>query len=152
MPEFERMSSEELVGLIRQGLMFGPGTALPAPEMIDMTAELLANYATEDFPTVMMSETAAPLEYEGVDGFREALTDWTSPFEDFRMEIEDVIFKDDKLVFLARQVGTTRHGGVEISTESASVWWFRDGKIVQVVFYLDRPMGLKAAGISAPSS
>ena len=151
MPQFERLSSEELIDLIRRGLMAGPGASLPAPEMIDVVAELLANYGTEDFPTVMMSETAAPVEYAGVDGFREALTDWTSPFEAFRLEIEEVIVKDDKLVFLARQVGTTKHGGVELSTESASVWWVRDGKVVQVVFYLDRPMGLKAAGISAPS-
>jgi ketosteroid isomerase-like protein len=58
-----------------------------------------------------------------------------------------VIVKDDKLVFLARQVAATKHQGVEVITESASVWWLHDGRIAQIVFYLDKPASLKAAGI-----
>ena len=54
---------------------------------------------------------------------------------------------EDKLVFLARQVATTRHDGVEVETESASVWWAEDGQIRQAAFYLDRRAGLEAAGI-----
>jgi ketosteroid isomerase-like protein len=147
MTQFERLSSEELIDLIQRGLMFGPGTAMPGPEMIEVVSQLLEAYGEPDFATVMMSETAVPLEYRGVDGFREALTDWISPYESFRLEIEDVIVKDDKLVFPARQVAKTKHGGVELTTESASVWWVRDGKVAQVVFYLQQEAALKAAGI-----
>jgi ketosteroid isomerase-like protein len=38
-----------------------------------------------------------------------------------------------------------------VVTESASVWWVRDGLIAQVVFYLDRQSALKAAGIDPGS-
>ncbi len=58
-----------------------------------------------------------------------------------------MIGSEDKLVFLARQVATTKHDAVEVETESASVWWLEDGLISQAVFYLDRQAALKAAGI-----
>ncbi len=95
----------------------------------------------------MTSESAAPTEWHGVEGFREALTDWISPYESFRLEIEDVIVQEDKLVFLARQVATTKHAGVEMSTESATIWWLEDGLIRRAVFYLDQKAARKAAGI-----
>ena len=94
MPQSQRMSSEELIDLIRRGVRFGPGTALPRSEVIEMIAEVLENYAVPRAPGA-----------------------------------------------------TTKHGGVELTTESANVWWVRDGRVVRVVFYLERPMALKAAGI-----
>ena len=53
---------------------------------------------------------------------------------------------DDKVIFLVRQIATTRHSGVEVETSSASVWWLEDAQIRQAGFYLDRRAGLKAAG------
>jgi ketosteroid isomerase-like protein len=38
-----------------------------------------------------------------------------------------------------------------VATESASVWWVREGLISQIVFYLDRQAALKAAGIDPGS-
>jgi len=45
----------------------------------------------------------------------------------------------------ALQVGVTRHGGVELSQPSASVWKLRDGLIYRVEFHLDRGVALKSA-------
>ncbi len=53
---------------------------------------------------------------------------------------------DDRLVFLVRQVATTKHNAVEIETSSAAVWWLEDGQIRQAAFYLDRRAGMTAAG------
>jgi hypothetical protein len=63
-------------------------------------------------------------------GFKEALGDWITPYERFRLEIDDVLIGDenDQLVFLVRQVGTTKHGGVEIETPSGSVWDLEEGR------------------------
>jgi ketosteroid isomerase-like protein len=95
----------------------------------------------------MTSESAATTEWRGVEGFKEALSDWISPYETFRLEIEDVIIQEDKLIFLARQVATTRHAAVEVATESATIWWLEDGLIRQAVFYLDQKAALRAAGL-----
>jgi ketosteroid isomerase-like protein len=109
-------------------------------------ATALEGNAASDFLTRLTSESETR-EFRGIEGFREALNDWISPYAEFRLEIDDVIAREDKLIFLAKQIATTKHGGVEMETESASVWWVRDGLIRQIVFYLDRQAALKAAGL-----
>jgi ketosteroid isomerase-like protein len=44
-----------------------------------------------------------------------------------------------------RQIGTTRHGGVEIAQPSAAVWKFRDGRLVRLEFHLDREEAMASA-------
>jgi ketosteroid isomerase-like protein len=139
-------STEELIELVRQGTVLGPGTVLEGPEGIARLGQLLAERADPDFVTVMHSESAAQ-EYRGMAGFREALTDWMSPYERFRLVIDESIADQDKLVFLVRQVATTKHAGVEVETPSAAIWWFSGGRISQAVFYLEQRAALKAAGI-----
>ena len=95
-------TTEELIELIRQGAMFGGGTTLYGNQMIDEVGPLLETYAAPDFVTVMTSESATQ-EFPGMEGYREALSEWISPYEAFRLEIEEVIVKDEKLVFLARR-------------------------------------------------
>src|SRR5215208_5315395 len=136
-------TTQELIEMIRQAAMLGGTTVLDGPAGIDQMADLLQQNVQPDFVTVMVSESAGSQEFRGIEGFKEALHDWISPYESFRLEIEEAIVCEDKLVFLARQVATTRHDGVEVETESASVWWAEDGQIRQVAFYLDRRAGLE---------
>jgi ketosteroid isomerase-like protein len=128
------------------GFLPQEGTVLEGKEWIGLTEVALAQWATPDFVTVMHSQ-AAVQEHEGVGGFREAMTDWISPYESFRIAIDRVLAQDEKLVFLVRQLARTKHQRVEIETPSASVWWAKDGRVTQVVFYLDQAAALKAAGI-----
>ena len=110
-------------------------------------AEVLRETGHPDFTTLMVSESAGAQEFSGVEGFKEALSDWISPYESFRLEVDGVLSNEDNLVFLARQVATTRHDAVDVATESASVWRISDGLVSQVTFYLDRQMALQAAGV-----
>jgi hypothetical protein len=139
-------SAEELIEQVRQGALFAAGSVVEGREMFGMLVELLPDVATPDFVTVMHSESAV-LEYEGVEGFREAITDWMSPYESFRLAFDEVLIEDDRVIFLVRQLATTKHEGVELETQSGTVWWLEDGKISQAVFYLDQRNALKAAGI-----
>jgi hypothetical protein len=143
----EARSTAELIELIRQGVMYPGGTVLEGSEGIDQMAEILRLNAHPEFVTIMTSESGVPLEYKGVEGFREALTDWISPYASFRLVIDEAIPLVDRIVFLARQVATTKHDGVEIETPSASVWWMEEGGIRQASFYLDQRSGLQAAGL-----
>jgi hypothetical protein len=140
-------STEQLIDLIREGSLFPEGTALEGTEGIDLVAGLLAGNVSPDFVTRMVSESGIPAEFSGMEGFKEALSDWMSPYERFRLLIEDAIVEDNKIVFLARQIATTKHGGVEVETESATVWSIEGGLITQAVFYLDWREGLEAAGL-----
>ena len=132
--------------LIRAAGAFAAGTVMDGREMFGMVEGLLAEWAAPEFTTVMHSEHAV-LEYTGVAGFREALDDWMSPYERFRLAIDDVVVAEDKVVFLVRQLARTRHQSVELETASATVWWLGDGEIKQVVFYLDQRTALTAAGL-----
>jgi ketosteroid isomerase-like protein len=145
------LSTAELIELISEGGPFSPGTALQGDEMIEAVSDLLRHNAHPDYVTLMVSESQT-FDYSGPEGFEEAWTDWLSPYESFRIELDEVIRLEDKLVFAVRQIVTTRHSSVEVETPSAAVWWFDDGQIRQAAFYLDRQAGLKAAGIAAPDS
>jgi ketosteroid isomerase-like protein len=143
----EPRTTAELIELIQEGVMFGGGTAIEGEEGIEMIATVLAETAHPDYVTVMVSQDGIATEYNGVDGFRQALGDWITPYERFRLEIQEVIPGDDQLVFLVRQVGTTKHGGVEIENPSAAIWALEDGQIKRATFYLDRPAALRDAGL-----
>jgi len=114
--------------------------------MIGAVTELLRRNAHQDYVTVMVSESITQ-DYAGPEGFREAWEDWITPYESFRVELDEVIRLEDKLVFAVRQIVSTRHSSVEVETPSAAVWWFEDGQVRQAAFYLDRRAGLKAAGV-----
>jgi hypothetical protein len=143
------LSTAELIELISEGGPFSPGRVLKADEMIEAVSELLRHNAHPDYVTLMVSESVTQ-DYAGPEGFKEAWEDWVTPYESFRVELDEVIPLEDKLVFTVRQIVTTRHSSVEVETPSAAVWWIEDGQMRQAAFYLDRRAGLKAAGIAAP--
>jgi SnoaL-like protein len=143
------LSTAELIELISEGGPFSPGTRLEGDEMIEVVSELLRHNAHPDYLTLMVSE-AVTQDYPGPEGFKEAWEDWISPYESFRIELDEVIRLEDKLVFTVRQIVTTRQSSVEVETPSAAVWWIEDGQMRQAGFYLDRRAGLKAAGLAAP--
>jgi ketosteroid isomerase-like protein len=142
----EQLTSAQLMDLIGSGGPFSTGSTVDPREMIEVVTELLRQFGHPDYVTVMASHSVSN-EYAGVEGFREAWSDWLSPYESFRFDVDEVIRLEDRLVFSVRQVATTRHNGVEVETSSASVWWFEKGQVRQAAFYLDRQAGLKAAGL-----
>src|SRR4051794_27504471 len=105
--------------------------------MIDRIARVLRERAHPDYETVMVPKEGPTLTYSGVDGFREAIDDWLSPWAEFRFEVEEIFPVDDMIVMLVRQGGTTKHGGVEVATESGAIWWIVDRTIRRASFYLD---------------
>jgi ketosteroid isomerase-like protein len=140
-------TNEELIELIGGGIRFSGGSALEGGEGIETIAALLTEVAASDYVCVMVSKEGIEREYPGVSGFRDALGDWITPYERFRLQIDEVVPVDDRLVFLVRQVGTTKHGGVEIETPSASVWDLEDGQIKRMTYYIDQQAAREAAGI-----
>ena len=136
-----------LLDEVANELGLGTGTVLEGQQMIDLIEGILRERAHPDYETVMVPKEGPTLNYDGVEGFREAIDDWLSPWAEFRFEIEDLTTVDDMIVMQVRQVGRTKHGGVEIATESGTIWWIVDGSIRRASFYLDRDDVRKVAGI-----
>jgi ketosteroid isomerase-like protein len=141
-----RLTTDELAQLISEGGPFSPGSAVDAEQLIQLVTDLLRANSHPDYVTVMVSESVRR-DYPGAAGFKEAWSDWMSPYESFRLEFDRVIRADDKLVFLVRQIAKPRDSAVEFEAQGASVWLLQDGEIREAAFYLDWRAGLEAAGI-----
>jgi ketosteroid isomerase-like protein len=102
-----------------------------------------------DFEILMIGPAYTPQRVveRGFEGFRSAWLDWTSPFEAFRIDIDEVIDAGDQVVNLGRQTATTKTGGVKVDADAAAVMTFRDGRISRMEFHLDRAAAMRAAGL-----
>jgi len=118
-----------------------------AERMVGM-ADVLAGKVTEDFQCAMVGPPEVGAErYPGLAGFARAWRDWVSPYTSFSVRLEGLIETGDAVMMPVIQRGVTRHGGVEIETNSGAVWRFRDGLLCRVEFYLDRDAAFEAVGL-----
>jgi ketosteroid isomerase-like protein len=103
--------------------------------------------ADPEFEVVMVGPeyVSARLEYNGIDGFVEAWRDWTSPFDRYEIEVEEMIDAGEQVVSLVVMTGRTRTGGAEITAPAAAVWTVLDGRVRRVEFHIDRVAALRAA-------
>jgi ketosteroid isomerase-like protein len=116
-------------------------------------ATAVERVAAPDLVSVMIGpDQSFRIEYRGVAGLIEGWRDWLSPYESFRLEVEDLIESDDVLVTCVRQFGTPVGGGPELEATGAAVWWVRDGRLVRVEFNLNREAALRSAGLDPQSS
>ena len=71
--------------------------------------------------------------YQGRDGLRRMWEAWRDSFDQFRMEIEEVIDADDRVAVMACACGIGRDSGVEVRTPSfALIWTVRDHEVVRM--------------------
>ena len=70
-------------------------------------------------------------------------------WERFDIEVEQELESGDAVMVFMRERGRTRHGGIELQSETAMIFKVRDGKIAEMQGYLDRDEALKAAGLKA---
>jgi hypothetical protein len=69
--------------------------------------------------------------YQGRDSFERFLRGWIDSFERFRVEPEQVVARDDKLIAIVHQSGRGRASGVRVEGRLAHVWTVKDGRAVR---------------------
>ena len=86
--------------------------------------------------------------HEEVKAFFEE--DWfkTFPFDEWAVELEEVIDAGDRVISMSRQHGRGASSGAVAELELAQVATLRDGQVVRIDNYLDRAKALEAAGLS----
>jgi ketosteroid isomerase-like protein len=124
---------------------FGSGPAVIDEELIERMVAGVEPAVTDDFVVVMSGAEGFETEREGVAGLREAWRDWLDTFDRVTFEFEAIEDHGDNVLVLVRQLGVTRHGGVEIEQPSASVWKLRDGRVYRLEFHLDRERARRSA-------
>jgi hypothetical protein len=83
----------------------------------------------------------------GLPGLREGWLDWVSPWATYRVEIEEVIDREEEVVVLTRDLGRYRDSTAEVSIRGAAVWTVLGGKVARDEFFSDRAEALEAVGL-----
>ena len=69
--------------------------------------------------------------HRGRDSFERFFRGWLDSFDEFRVEPEQVVERNGKLIAVVRQSGRGRASGVQIAARLAHVWTVRDGRAVR---------------------
>jgi ketosteroid isomerase-like protein len=86
--------------------------------------------------------------YEGIDGARLFIREWTAAFDDWAIEVEAIRDAgDDRVVGVLRQRGRSKSAGVPVDMRYAQVFTIRNGKQVRMEMYDDPNDALKAVGL-----
>lgn len=84
----------------------------------------------------------------GVEEANSALRPYHDTFEDFHVEIEEVIHADDEhVVCIVRDGGRIRGSDAEVSNRFFNAFSFREGRIRRLSFHTDRDRAFAAAGL-----
>jgi ketosteroid isomerase-like protein len=131
--------SAENVAMVRQGYArFAAGEALRADE------------ATPDFVWDMSSFSGwiEQRVYAGTDGMAAFLAEWTSVWDDWRLDVQALHDGGDMVVAIIRQHGNSKLTGMPLDMPFAQVWTFRDGLRSRMEMYSDVSEAMRAAGLA----
>lgn len=119
-------------------------------EHVVATGELLEEIAHPDFVWDMSTFGNWPEQqtYQGIEGARQFLADWTSAWEDWRLEVRQLIDAGDDVVAILHQSGRSKTTGLEVDMDFAQVWTIKDGKQTRMRMYADPDEALRAVGLS----
>ena len=85
--------------------------------------------------------------YRGHDGLRQALLDWPSEWDDYRMEIRDISAVGPHVLVTVWQSGRGKASGVTVEDDYTFVHEVQDGKQVRWLMFATREEALEALGI-----
>jgi ketosteroid isomerase-like protein len=114
------------------------------------TGELVERITAPEFVWDMSTFHGWPERqtYEGPEGTREFLTEWLGAWEDWRLEVRELIDAGDDVVALLHQSGRSKTTGLEVDMDFAQVWTIKDGKQTRMRMYADPDEALRAEGLS----
>jgi len=110
------------------------------------TGEPLGDLMSPDFVWDMSTFRGWPERktYEGIEGTREFLEDWVSAWEDWRLELKDLIDAGDQVVAIVHQSGRSKATGLPVDMTFAQVWTLEDGRQTRMRMYADPDEALRA--------
>ncbi|MBA3262895.1 MAG: nuclear transport factor 2 family protein [Thermoleophilaceae bacterium] len=86
-------------------------------------------------------------ELRGPDAIEAFFRRFLDLFDDYSIEIEEIVDAGDKVVLFNRQQAHAKGRGPQLDIRSAWVFAFREGKIARITPYWDRARALEAVGL-----
>jgi uncharacterized protein len=121
--------SQENVELVRRGFQ-----AVRAGDFTKMLGVLDQNI--EVIPPKQVPGVASV--YYGHEGFLEFLGEWFEPWDEYAVEIEELIDAGDRVITVERHVGHRKETGVEVTQQVSAVWTIRGGATTGMRVFLDK--------------
>jgi uncharacterized protein len=87
--------------------------------------------ATDDVEFVVPDTMANSGRYVGRVGFQAMMGQWEEAWDEFRVEIEELVEEGDAVVVSVAQFGRGRGSGIETQMGAAHVMRFRDGLLAR---------------------
>jgi uncharacterized protein len=130
--------SAENVDIIRRGYEHFLATGEPAVQFMD-----------PGFVWDMSTFRGWPerRRYEGIEGMREFVADWTDAWEDWRLEVEELLDAGDEVVAIVRQSGRSKATGLPVDMRFAQIWTLAGGKETYMRMYADPDEALRVVGL-----
>ncbi|HWG08668.1 MAG TPA: nuclear transport factor 2 family protein [Solirubrobacteraceae bacterium] len=121
-----------------------------AYEQFSDTGRFVADAATPDFVWDMSNFHAWPEQqlYEGVAAAEGFLRDWAAAWDDWELEVGELLDAGDKVVALVHQRGRSRAAGMSVEMSFAQVWTMCEGKQARMEMYSDPNEALAAVGLA----
>ena len=94
-------------------------------------------------PEVPDSQTS-----RGHEGVRRSLRKFVGTWENFHLEVVDLIDAGDSVIACTRLTGRGKGSGVEIDQDQFAVWTLRNGKAVRLQMVFDGDEADRVAGLS----
>jgi ketosteroid isomerase-like protein len=87
-------------------------------------------------------------DFEGVEGLRTGWRTWLEPWDRYRIRIDDVVDAGGGLILmLVTSNARMRDSEIEVPQAAASLFRVREGRVVEVSFYLDQAQARRDAGL-----
>ena len=85
--------------------------------------------------------------YDGYDGVKAFFDDWFGafPFDEWEIELEELVDRGDRVVALCRQRGRGAGSGASVELEFGQVFELHDGKFTRIEIHLDRAQAASSA-------
>jgi ketosteroid isomerase-like protein len=102
-------------------------------------------------PNVVWDESRRqidPVVHCGREEARRVFDSRLEVFEDFRVEAEDFFDLGDQVLVFSRVSGRGKESGADVDSRVASLYSFRNGRVIRVEYFGDRDEALQAAGIA----
>jgi ketosteroid isomerase-like protein len=96
-------------------------------------------------PAVEWSPTEGT--YHGPEGVVSSLAEWFEPWEEHKVELEEVTNVGDRVLAVVHLTGRGAHSGIEIDQRFFQVYAVRGGRIIRMVEFVTRDDALDAAGV-----
>ncbi len=88
--------------------------------------------------------------FAGHDGVTRYLNELLAGFEQHRLEVEELVAADERVVAAVRQTVRARGSDADIVLRNAHVWTLSDGQVVRIETYLDLAAALRAVTPRSP--